>query len=155
MSIAPVVKTVRVALPPERAFTVFAEGIGDWWQKGKTPAPQPHVAIVIEPHAGGRWFERDAHGAETQWGQVLAYDPPHRLLLGWQLNARFAYDPTLINEVELSFVADGNGTLVTLEHRDLERLGSDAAPFAERITEGWGFHLDAYAAYVDSKENAQ
>jgi uncharacterized protein YndB with AHSA1/START domain len=154
MSIAPVVKTVRVSLPPERAFAVFAEDIGNWWQKGKTIGSEPHVAIVIEPRAGGRWFERDAKGAECDWGQVLAWEPPHRLLLGWQLDARFRYDPNLITEVELSFAPDGDGTRVTLEHRNLERFGADAAKVRESIGEGWPFHLDAYAAYADRKEAA-
>jgi uncharacterized protein YndB with AHSA1/START domain len=155
MSIAPVVKTVRVTLPPERAFAAFAEGIGDWWQKGKTIGAEPHVTIVIEPRPGGRWFERDARGVETQWGQVLAWDPPHRLLLGWQLDAKFRYDPAFLTEVELSFVADGDGTLVTLEHRDLERFGADAPKVRENIGEGWPFHLDAYAIYANDKESAK
>lgn len=155
MSIAPVVATVRVSLPPERAFTAFVEGIGDWWQKGKTIGAEPHVAIVLEPRAGGRWFERDAKGAECDWGKVLAWDPPHRLLLGWQLDARFRHDPAFLTEVELSFAADGDGTLVTLEHRDLERFGSDAAKVRENIGEGWPFHLGAYAVYANDKESAR
>lgn len=152
MSIAPVVKTVRVALPPERAFTAFVEGIGEWWQKGKTIGAQPHVAIVIEPQAGGRWFERDARGAECDWGKVLAWEPPHRLLLGWQLDARFRYDPDVLTEVELSFTPDGDGTSVTLEHRNLERFGADAARVRESIGDGWPFHLDAYAAYANGAQ---
>jgi uncharacterized protein YndB with AHSA1/START domain len=155
MSIAPVVKTVRVSLPPERAFTAFVEGISQWWQKGKTIGAEPHVAIVIEPRAGGRWFERDAQGTECDWGQVLAWEPPHRLLLGWQLDAKFRYDPAILTEVELSFSPTGSGTSVTLEHRNLERFGADAPKVRESIGEGWPFHLDAYAAYANDKEIAQ
>lgn len=155
MSIAPVIHTVHVALTPERAFAVFVEGIGDWWQKGKTLG-EPHAAIVIEPQAGGRWFERDAKGTEIDWGKVIDWSPPHRLLLGWQLDAKFRYDPNFLTEVELSFVPEGDGTRVTLEHRDLERFGSDAPTVRENIggCNGWPFHLEAYANYANTKESA-
>lgn len=50
----------------------------------------PHTEIVIEPRAEGRWFERDAEGNETQWGKVLVWEPPSRLVLAFQLNSRWA-----------------------------------------------------------------
>ena len=80
MSIAPIVRTIQVKAPPARAFDLFTSRIGDWWPKGIGKAP--HVAIVMEPRVGGRWFERDADGNETQWGKVLSWEPPARLLHG-------------------------------------------------------------------------
>jgi uncharacterized protein YndB with AHSA1/START domain len=151
MSIAPIVHTIAVKVPPARAFDLFAARMGDWWPKGKTVGQAPHVAIVIEPHAGGRWFERDADGRETRWGKVLAWEPPSRLLLGWQLNTQWAYDPDLLTEVELTFApAAGGGTLVTLEHRSLERFGADASRQAEKLNGGWPTRLADLARYADS-----
>jgi uncharacterized protein YndB with AHSA1/START domain len=80
---------------------------------------------------------------------VLAWQPPSRLLLGWQINTRWGYDPELLTEVELTFAAtDSGGTLVTLEHRNLERFGVDAASHAERINRGWPARLGAFAEYA-------
>ncbi len=87
MSIAPVQCTVDVKASSARAFELFAQNMGVWWPRGKTPGASPHAALVIEPRKGGRWFERDAEGDETQWGKVLAWEPPRRLLLGVEAEA--------------------------------------------------------------------
>ena len=150
MTIAPIVHTVQVKAAPHRAFDLFASRMSDWWPKGGTIGKAPHAAIVIEPRPGGRWFEREANGNETHWGKVLAWEPPSRLLLGWQINTQWGYAPDLLTEVELTFaLAKGGGTLVTLEHRNLERFGTDAARHAERLGSGWPTRLAGYAQYAD------
>jgi uncharacterized protein YndB with AHSA1/START domain len=155
MSIAPIRKSVTVKAAPARAFTLFTRDIARWWEKGRTIGAKPHVDIVFEPRAGGRWYERDEDGAECDWGEVLAWEPPSRLLLGWRLNSRFEFDPNLLTEVELTFVAaKGGGTVVTLEHRNLERFGDAAQRVAEQIGSGWPRHLAEFAAYADAEETA-
>jgi uncharacterized protein YndB with AHSA1/START domain len=156
MTIAPVVKTISVAVPPARAFEVFTRHMGGWWKPGMTVAAEPHVDIVIEPRPGGRWFERDAAGVETQWGRVLAWEPPHRLLLAWQLDAHFKYDPDFEVELEIGFAPEGDGgTRVTLEHRNMERFGDSAATIAESVGRGWPMLLELYADYAGQKETTK
>jgi uncharacterized protein YndB with AHSA1/START domain len=105
----------------------------------------------MEPRVGGRWFERAADGTETNWGKVLAWDPPGRVLLAWQINASWTYDPDLLTEVEMSFADQGDGTtLVTLEHRKLERFGDSAKALADQLGNGWPGLLQAFAAYAAS-----
>lgn len=151
MTIAPVRSEVTVKADPARAFDLFTTRMGDWWPKGRTIGENPHVAVVIEPRPGGRWFERDAAGAECDWGKVLAYEPPSRLLLGWQLNSQFRPDPAITTEVELTFEAlAGGGTRVRLEHRDLERFGADAEKVAAQIGGGWPTIMDHYRDLADA-----
>lgn len=156
MSIAPIVKTVEVKASPMRAFEIFTLEMGKWWPHGRTPAKNAHAAIVMEQKKGGRWFERDAEGNETLWGTVLAWEPPGRLLLGWQLNrkepgAPWGFDPDLLTEVELTFQAlDSGGTRVRLEHRDLERYGRDAEANATNINGGWSMMTGIFADYANS-----
>jgi uncharacterized protein YndB with AHSA1/START domain len=151
MSIAPISCSIAVKAPPARAFDLFARHVAEWWPKGHGIGKNPHVAVVIEPRAGGRWFERDAEGNETPWGKVLAWEPPSRLLLAWQISTQWRFDPELLTEVELTFApAAGGGTIVTLEHRDLERFGADAARHAEQLNSGWPKHLDQFALYAQS-----
>lgn len=156
MSIAPIVQSVTVSLPPQQAFDIFATRMGRWWKPGMTIGTQPHADIVIEPAPGGRWFERDADGAETEWGKVIAWDPPERLLLAWQLDATFSYDPDFETEVEVRFEDLGNGaTRVTLEHRNLERFGPTAQKVAESLGSGWPGLMQLYADLAQSEEKAQ
>lgn len=104
---------------------------------------------IIEPRVGGRWYERGEDGSECDWGKVLAWEPPSRLLLAWQLDARFRYDAAVATEVEVRFIADGpNATRVELEHRCLERLGKEAEALREKVASpgGWPLLLERFAA---------
>ncbi len=89
MSILPITCRTHVKATPAQAFRLFTTHMKDWWPKGGTIGTNPYIAIVVEPWAGGRWFERDADGTETQWGMVLQWEPPSRLLLGWQVNCQW------------------------------------------------------------------
>ena len=149
MSIAPIKRSVQLTSAPDRAFDLFATRMGDWWPKGKTIGKKPAVAVTLDPAPGGKWAERDEDGVETQWGKVLAWEPPGRLLLGWQLNGDFAFDPDFITEVELTFAPNDGGTLVTLEHRNLERFGDAAERVAGQLGGGWAPRLEDYAAFAN------
>ena len=150
MTIAPITCSIETKPPPPRAFALFTARMTDWWGS-RTPAAKPAVAVVVEPRAGGRWFERAADGEETVWGQVLTWEPPHRLVLGWQLNSRFVFDPDILTEVEIVFTPTGSGgTRVTLEHRNLERFGADAAEVAGKVGTGWPRQFGQFAQYADA-----
>ena len=151
MSIAPVKCSVDVKASSVGAFELFTQHMAQWWPRGKTPAGRPHAALVIEPQRDGRWFERDADGHETQWGKVLAWEPPRRLLLGWQLDHNFRFDADVLMEVEILFEKlAGGGTRVSLEHRHLERLGAEAEAFAGKVRSGWPERMLNFAQYTDS-----
>jgi uncharacterized protein YndB with AHSA1/START domain len=152
MTVAPIVRSVTVKAAPARAFELFAGHMARWWPGGRSVGGKPFVDIVVEPRPGGRWFERDADGRETQWGSVLVWEPPGRLLLAWQLNAHFNFDPSFVTEVELTFAPmTGGGTLVTLEHRHLERYGADAERIADLLGGGWPQHLANFAQLADDR----
>lgn len=152
MSIAPVVATVEVQATPARAFELFTSRMGDWWVGG-TVGSKPYVAIVVEPQVDGRWYERDADDAEAQWGKVLLWESPTRIILGWQLDSNFRYDSMMLTEVELTFTAlDGGGTRVRLEHRNLERYGSDGARVAGLVDSGWAKQLGGFGSFAEQQE---
>jgi uncharacterized protein YndB with AHSA1/START domain len=88
-----------VQAPPDKAFEVFTRGMGRWWSKEHSINTSPMVDVVIEPRAGGRWYERGEDGSECQWGHVIAWEAPKRLVLAWQLNGDWKFDASLITEV--------------------------------------------------------
>ena len=120
MSIEPVRKNVLVRAAPERAFAVFTAGA--WWPKEHSilASGSPRREIVIEPRAGGRWYEVGEDRTECDWGRVLVWEPPRRMILGWQINGNFEFDPSATTEVEVNFIPEGEGTRVGLEHRGFE-----------------------------------
>jgi uncharacterized protein YndB with AHSA1/START domain len=144
---APVRKELRVRAGRERAFETFAK-MGAWWMKAHSviaPLQKTEQAdVVIEPRAGGRWYEVGSNGNEYDWGKVIVWDPPRRLVLCWQLGASFEYDPELETTVEVLFVEDGEFTNVSFEHRDLERFGEGAGPLRESMDGGWGELLEGF-----------
>jgi len=152
---APVRKSVRVGAPPERAFKVFTDGIGRWWPKTHHIGAADLDALVIEPKAGGRWYERGVDGSECDVGKVLVWEPPARLVLAWQLTADWKFDLGLITEVEVRFIADGaNATRVEPEHRDLERYGERADGVRATIDspEGWNGILQLFKQAAEQSE---
>ena len=143
-------KTVTVNAPIERAFDVFASRMGEWWHKEHSIAQDTtQTDVVVEPCAGGRWYEKGADGSEHQWGRVIAYEPPHRLVLGWQLTREFRFDPDFETTVEVLFEERGDMTVVKFEHRDLERMGKGAVQELEAMDGGWGMLLDLFKTAVE------
>ena len=148
MTIAPIIQSVTVAVPPRRAFDLFTGRMGEWWHNEHHIGEKPFAAIEIEPRTGGRWFERDADGSESPWGKVLDWDPPHRVVLAWQLTGDFRYDADFVTELEIGFEPADGGTRVTLTHRDLHLFGASAASMLRAMTDGWAMLLAGYAAYA-------
>ena len=143
---APVRKSIEVAVGRDRAFAVFTARIGRWWPRKNSIGASPQVDVVLEPRSGGRWYERGEDGSETPWGQVLAFEPPTRLLLAWRINGQWAYDPSCETEVEVLFREAGPAApRVDLEHRKLEAFG-DRAEAMRTMFDG----LDAWVGVLDA-----
>jgi uncharacterized protein YndB with AHSA1/START domain len=144
---APVRKSIFVDAPQDHAFEVFTSGIGRWWPKSHKIGDVDLDRPVIEPSAGGRWYQLGVDGSECEIGKVSVWDPPARLVLIWQLTPEFAYDPNLITEVEVLFIPESGGTRIDLEHRDLERMGEKADAMREAVSGpgGWPALLQLFA----------
>jgi uncharacterized protein YndB with AHSA1/START domain len=149
ITVAPVRKRTHVSANPARAFEIFTKGMKRWWPRHHSINSAPIQDIIVEPWAGGRWIEQGEDGSECQWGKVLAWEPPGRVVLAWQINAQWQYDPELMTEVEVRFSKDGDGTLVELEHR-LEGYGAAAEQMRQIFDgpEAWEATLERFAKEV-------
>src|SRR5580704_9491637 len=107
IKVAPVRKMLRVNVPQARAFAVFTARFDSWWPKSHHIGKAAIKEAIIEPMSGGRWYEKGEDGSECNWGRVLAWDPPSRVILSWNINSKFEADENLLSEVEVRFIADG------------------------------------------------
>ncbi len=155
-TLAPVVAEVTVPADPERAFEIYTLHHSEWVTTDHYLGSERPEAIVLEPFAGGRWYERQPDGSECDWGRVLEYDPPHHLVLSWMIGVigdGWGYDPDPAHgsRVEITFTAAESGhTLVRLVHSGFEAHGAGAAVIHSGVgqPDGWTADLAAYVARV-------
>jgi hypothetical protein len=146
VTIAPVCKSVRVKANQTHAFEVFTAGLDRWWPRKASVGAAPMKAVMIEPHLGGRWYEVGEDGSEATVGKILLWDPPNCFIVSWDINSHWKPDTTVGSEVEVRFVAEGpDATLVELEHRKFERMGTEAgASLRKDVDGGWSGILEGF-----------
>lgn len=132
LPIPPIVKTVTVRCAPGTAFRVFTADIGRWYPLDMYSV-RPAIDCRFEPHVGGRLYEIGADGAETLWGRVIGWNPPHSLAIAWHARASEAE----AQRVDITFRAVAGGTEVRLVHAGWERLQVEAAEWRDKYDRGW------------------
>src|SRR5262249_45210254 len=121
-------KAIVVKATPERAFDVFTAGFDSWWPREHhllAGSPLDHVAI--EPHVGGRCYERTEDGRTCTWGRVLSWDPPRGLSYTWEIQADWGVVPPEggpASTVTVTFTEVEGGTRVEIVHSGLEVHGA-------------------------------
>ena len=154
-SVAPVRVSVTVRRPQAEVFRTFTHAMGSWWPlathsiaadtfEGKVSV----LKLVFEGRVGGRIYERMSDGREGDWGMVLVWDPPARVIFSWKPTLK----PDAPTEVEVRFVPEGSETRVELEHRGWERLGDAGRELRRGYETGWPGVLARFAAYLDDQD---
>ena len=141
----PIRLSFELDCPAERAFDVWTARIGTWWPLDHTVTEEQGLAVRLEGRTGGRLYERTPSGAEHDWGEVLVWEPPERLVYSWHLR-RDRADAT---EVEIRFQPlERSRTRVEIEHRAWERLGAEGPAWRERNFGGWSSLLPHFVAAI-------
>jgi uncharacterized protein YndB with AHSA1/START domain len=146
-------QSITVAAAPAQAFHVFTADFDSWWPRTHHIGPSPLTKAIIEGRVGGRCYSEQEDGTDCQWGQVLVWEPPRRLVIAWQITAQWGFEPDLAraSEVEVRFLDAGGGrTRVELEHRNFERMGPDGATMRTAVSapDGWGMLLNRFGDRV-------
>jgi uncharacterized protein YndB with AHSA1/START domain len=148
--VASVKQSIVVEAPLARAFEVFTRDFGSFKPREHNLLAVPIAETVFEPRVGGHITDRGVDGSECRWARVLAYEPPHRLLMSWDISPqwRIETDPAKTSEWEVRFTAETpNRTRVELEHRHLERHGHGWESERDGVAGdgGWPLYLRRYA----------
>jgi uncharacterized protein YndB with AHSA1/START domain len=155
----PVRKSITVKASPERAFHVFTAEYDTWWPRSHHIGKAPMKRAIIEGRAGGRCYTEQTDGTECDWGTVLVWDPPRRVVLAWQIDGKWQFEPDLAksSEVEVRFTPQSDGsTRVDLEHRHLGRHGDEASAIRTAVDSpnGWTGLLQLFAARVEQEQSS-
>jgi uncharacterized protein YndB with AHSA1/START domain len=147
--------SIVVDAPIDRAFSVFTEQIGSWWNADHHILEGELAEMVFETRVGGHVYDRGVDGSECRWATVLAYEPPRRFVISWNINLQWKLelDPARASEVEVRFLAEGeNRTRVELEHRNLDRHGDGWEQMRDAVGSpgGWSRGLEDYAGVAHS-----
>jgi uncharacterized protein YndB with AHSA1/START domain len=136
-----VVKEIRVAATPEKALERFTSEINKWWPRATHSVSQDRCRTVsFNGPLGAALQEVDEDGNRHVWGRFTAWKPPTRVAMTWHPGG----DPDTAQQIELTFEADGDETLVTLEHGNFEALGDTALQVRARYEIGWSAVLEKY-----------
>ena len=143
--------SITVGASQETAFATFTSGHDRWWPRDFHIGGSELDEAVLEPREGGRWYERGVDGSECEWGRVLVWEPPSRVVLAWQVTGEWAYDGDLLTEVEVRFVPEGpDRTRVELEHRGLDAYGDAMEQMRGQFDSGWPGILAGFAAAAEA-----
>jgi uncharacterized protein YndB with AHSA1/START domain len=154
--ILPIRRLVTVGCPVGQAFSLFTEGFVEWWPSDYTWSGGKLETIAIEPRAGGRCFEIGPHGFHCDWGRVLLWEPPIRIVFTCQIRPDRVPepDPDRASEVEVQFSAEGaSETKVELEHHAFGRHGEGGEAYRAGMAsrEGWGFILERFVEFCSNR----
>jgi uncharacterized protein YndB with AHSA1/START domain len=145
--------SIVVDAPVERAFDVFTQQMPSWWHPDHHILRGELAEMVFEPRVGGSIYDRGVDGSECRWARVLAYEPPTRVVISWDIDLEWKIetDPDKTSEVEVRFRAEGpERTRVELEHRNLDRHGAGWERMRDAVGSpgGWGAGLQRFASAV-------
>ena len=137
---------IVVEAPIERAFRVFTKEFDRIKPREHNMLRVEIAETVFEPRVRGHVYDRGVDGSECRWARVLAYEPPHRVVISWDISPQWQIETSVerTSEVEVRFIAEGpERTRVELEHRHLDRHGEgwDAEREAVRGDGGWPLYL--------------
>ena len=143
---------IVVNVPVEYAFRVFTERFDSIKPREHNLLSVPIERTVLECEVGGIAYDVGTDGSRCTWARVLAFEPPHRLVISWDISPRWQIetDPSRTSEVEITFAEEGpDRTRVAVEHRHLDRHGGGWEGFLKLGTgAGWPLYLERYHAAV-------
>ncbi len=148
-ALPPLVKSVTVAAPPERAFDLFTRGMDRWWPLATHSVGEDSaISVAMECRVGGRIVETDKDGSIHVWGTVTEWSPTSRLDFTWH-PGRPDGEATLVT---VTFQPAGEQTEVRLVHSGWDRRHDGATARAGYDT-GWDIVLGHLVSLVVSGQS--
>jgi uncharacterized protein YndB with AHSA1/START domain len=147
VEIPPVTKSIDVNLPVDAAFRLFTEGLGTWWPLRTHSVGEARAATCkLEGRMGGRLYEILEDGVEVDWGTILSWEPPNRLVFSWHPG----YNSDQAQEVEVTFEPYAAGSRLYLIHRGWEKRSAEHPEVRDGYDSGWDIVLERYLSQAEA-----
>jgi uncharacterized protein YndB with AHSA1/START domain len=153
--VEPIRKSIVVNTGVERAFALFIDQFDAIKPREHNLLSVPIAETVFEPRAGGHVYDVGIDGSRCEWSRVLAYEPPSRVVISWDIGPTWQLeaDQAKTSEVEVRFIAESDDrTRVELEHRHLDRHGEGWQAVADGVggDAGWPLYLSRYGDLAEA-----
>ena len=138
---APLYLTVYLHRPPEAAFQRYTAGIASWWPVETHSLGEDRVkTVTFEAGVGGQIYAEWDDGTRETWGEVLAWQPPSRLVYSWYPGR--SEDAAF--RIEMDMLPLGDGTELRIVQEGWKQLGREAPSLRVDYLRGWPIVLDAF-----------
>ncbi len=130
-------REVRIAARPETVFEFFTDPVKLIQWKG--------IKATLDPRPGGI-YRVDINGRDVARGEYLEITPHSRVVFTWGWEGEGSPLPPGASTVEISLIAEGEGTVVRLRHLGL--------PDDQRAVhaEGWDHFLPRLIASAEGRD---
>lgn len=126
-TLPPIRRQVIVDCDADRAYALWADGIGSWWPLATHGCFGADGSLAVDD---GRIVETASDGRQAVWGTIEAAEPGRRLAFTWH-PGQDADQATAVS-VEFAQIPGRAATLVTLEHSGWQRVAR-----REDYRDGW------------------
>ena len=131
---------ITIHAPVSKVFNALTHDVAAWWGTPFQLTPNP-TALILEPHAGGRFYEEFAEGSAL-WAIVQSIQQDDHLVL----DGRFGMFGAIHSVATFILEEQENGTLLKFSHQAMGEVGEKQE---KGFTYGWndllGTRLKAYA----------
>lgn len=137
-------RTIELECSRSQAFLIFTEHTDLWWPR--THRKNEKSTLMLEPHAGGRLYERAPDGSEWTIGEATKCEPPNIIEFTW-----FPGSSNAPTNVAVRFEGDGAQSRILIEHSAMTDVAQDIWP--QRVAlfdKGWSIILPAFKAQCES-----
>lgn len=134
-----IAKSVRLPLEAGAAFALFTNRVDDWWPRQRRHSDDPDAQIQLDR---GGLRERNPDGSLVALGRIIVWDPPALISLDFYPGTDVDHPTRLI----VTFVPDGQATVVTVHHRPTDASAALWESRAPAYEESWDLLLPALVA---------
>ena len=119
----------------------------------KTPVER----VLVEPRLGGRWLEVAEDGTQTIVATITHWEPPHRVVLVWQVNALWQPDASMKSEVDGTIHAGRFGRDAgRVAAPQVRTMGAEGGASMRRdVDGGWPGMLERFVAEAEGRAGAE